>query len=193
VQTLFPDWSPANPDPRGETVEVYSNCEEVELVLNGKSLGTKPIHTDASPRQWSVPFEAGRLAAIARNKGQVVANYELRTAGKAARIALAADRTQLGAGWDDVAFVTARVLDENGVQVPGADALISFQASGNGAILATDSADNSSHESFQAAERHAYQGRCEALVKANAAGEIVIKATSAGLAAASVRIVGVKK
>jgi beta-galactosidase len=193
VQTQFPDWTPAHPDPQGENVEVYSNCEEVELVLNGKSLGSKPINADASPRNWRIPFEPGRLQAIGRSHGEVAATFELRTAGKPAKIALATDRTRLGTGWDDVAFVTARVLDENGVEVPGADASIAFEVTGPGTIAATDSADNRSHEAFQAKKRRAYQGRCEALVRANGKGEIVVKAASEGLEGASVRIAGVEQ
>jgi beta-galactosidase len=193
TQTLSPDWTPAHADPQGENVEVYSNCEEVELLLNGKSLGAKPINADASPRNWRVPFEPGTLEAIGRNNGKVAARFELKTAGKPARIELTADRVKLGAGWDDLAFVTARVLDEHGVQVPEADALVTFAASGPGAIAATDSADNASHESFQSNERHAYQGRCEALLRANGAGEIVVQATSPGLKPGSIKIVGVNQ
>jgi len=193
MQALFGDWTPAHPDPQGENVEVYSNCQEVELLLNGKSLGAKPINSDASPRNWRVPFEAGTLRAIGRNQGQAAATFELRTAGKPAKILLTADRSRLGTGWDDVAFVTATVVDANGVEVPGADATIAFAATGPGRIAATDSADNSSHESFQSTERRAFQGRCVALLRASAAGGIVVKATAEGLEAGSVTITGVEK
>ena len=192
-QTQFADWTPAHPDPQGENLEVYSNCEEVELVLNGKSLGAKAINADASPRNWRVPFEAGTLQAIGRNKGQVAAKFELHTAGKPAKIVLAVDKTRLGTGWDDLAFVTARVVDDKGIDVPSADGLIAFDATGAGAIAATDSADNASHELFQAKERHVYQGECMALVRAKGAGEIVVKATSPGLEPASVKIAGLAK
>src|SRR6185295_18981245 len=68
-QVLFSDWTPASLDAHDENVEVYSNCEEVELLLNGNSLGAKPLNADASPRTWKVPFKPGALKAIARNKG----------------------------------------------------------------------------------------------------------------------------
>ena len=113
----------------------------------------------------------------------------LHTAGKPARIALAADRNPLAFHFDDVSYLTATVVDGHGVPVPGADPVISFSITGPGAIAALDSADNASHELFQAAERRAFQGRSIAVVKAAAAkGRIVVTASSPGLAATTVTI-----
>jgi len=187
--TQFSDWTPVNTVAHEENVEVYSNCEEVELTLNGKSLGAKPLPADASPLTWRVPFEAGTLKAVGRNKGQVVATHELRTAGKPARIVLASDRAKLANDWEDVAYVTATVVDENGVLAPGADPVIVFAVNGPGAVAGTDNADIANHESFQAPQRHAYQGRCLAIVRAAAeSGSITVTASSAGLAPASVKM-----
>jgi len=186
TQVQFADWSPRKTEPHDENVEVYSNCEEVELFLNNKSLGTKPINADASPRNWKVAFEPGVLKAVARNKGQAVAAEELQTAGTPMKIALTLETMNAGniltPTWDDVAFVTARVVDENGVTVPTARDLISFGITGPGAIVAVDNADNTSTESFQATERHTHQGRCVAFVKATGpAGRIAVTATAPGL------------
>jgi beta-galactosidase len=186
VQTLFSDWTPAAA--QAQNVEVYSNCEEVELVLNGKSLGSKPHPADDSARVWNVPFEPGTIRATGKNKGQIVATHELRTAGKPAKIALAADRSKLTRDWDDSVYVTASVVDENGVLVPGADHLVTFKTTGPGVIAAVDNADNASHEPFQASERHAFQGQCLAIVKASGAGRVAVTASSPGLASATVNI-----
>ncbi|MGA2266866.1 MAG: glycoside hydrolase family 2 TIM barrel-domain containing protein [Bryobacteraceae bacterium] len=189
VQTLFSNWTPAGASAHNENVEVYSNCDEVELVLNGKSLGSKPHSADDAPRIWNVPFEPGAIQAIGRNQGQIAATHELRTAGKPLRIVLAADRARLTPDWDDVVYVTASVVDDHGVLAPGADQLIAFQVTGPGVIAAVDSADNASHEPFQASERHVFQGQCLAIVKASAgAGRIAVIASSPGLAAATVNI-----
>jgi beta-galactosidase len=190
VETLRSDWTPADLSGHDENVEVYSNCDEAELLLNGRSLGSKPLAADASARTWQVGFEAGKLEAIGRDKGQEVARAELRTAAKPARIELETDRTRLASDWESVAFVTARVVDENGVPVPAADNLIVFEARLPGYIMATDSADLSSHDPFLSYERVAYQGRAVALVVARGAGEIVVTARSEGLAAGSVTIMG---
>ena len=114
------DWTPANPEPHEESVEVYSNCERVELLLNGKSLGSQTLPADASSRSWKVPFAPGLIEAVGRNKNAVVARHDLRTAGKAVKIILAGDRPTLSPAWDDVAYLTATIVDEQGIQVPSA-------------------------------------------------------------------------
>lgn len=188
-QVLFSDWTPRETGPHEENVEVYSNAEQVELFLNGKSLGAKARPADDSPRNWKVAFEPGTLRAVASNQGQSVATYELRTAGKPARIVLSADRARLAFDYDDVSYVTVTVVDEHGVLVPNARDLITFRIAGAGVVAAVDSGDNSSHELFQAGERQAYQGRCFAMVKANApSGRIILEASAPGLAKTSVTI-----
>jgi len=188
---LLADWTPDNSAPHDENVEVYSNCKQVELFLNGKSLGAKEINPDASPRTWTVPFEPGILKAVGRNENQDgrAVTDELQTAGAPAEIVLSSDKTKIADNWDGVCEVTATVADANGVPVPGADHLISFAISGAGAIAAVDNADNTSHEPFQAAERHAYQGRCVAFVKAAAPdGNILLTATAPGLKSATIAL-----
>jgi beta-galactosidase len=211
---LLSDWTPENSAPHDENVETYSNCKEVELFLNGKSLGIKEINPDASPRTWTVPFEPGILKADARNgNGRTVATDELQTAGKPAKILLTTGhekphprflkllvqkitnilpgtgREKIADDWDGVCEVTATIADARGVPVPGADNLITFNLSGAGVIAAVDSADNSSHEPFQATERHTFQGRCVAFVKATAPdGNISLTAAAPGLKSATIAL-----
>jgi beta-galactosidase len=187
TQVLFADWTPRDSARRNENVEVYSNCKEVELFLNGRSLGTKTINADASPRNWQVPFAPGTLKAVGRNDAQAVASDELRTAGKPAKIILTTNVGKISPDWDDVAIVRAKIADAAGVRIPRAKDLVSFRISGPGVIAAVDNGDNASHEPFQAAERHAYEGECVAFVKATApAGRIVLTARAAGLDAGSI-------
>jgi beta-galactosidase len=184
---LFSDWTPKNLQAHEENVEIYSNCEEVELFLNGRSLGKKSKPADDSPRNWKVNFEAGAIKAVGMNGGKIVAGYDLRTAGKPARILLAADKNAIANNWDDVAFVTVSVVDENGTIVPDADDLITFKVSGAGTIAAVDSADNNSHESYQGTTRRAYNGICLAMLKANSGkGKITLTATAPNLKSSSV-------
>jgi len=188
-QVLFADWTAQNAGPHEETVEVYSNCEQVDLVINGRSLGSQALPADASSRTWKVPYEPGILKALGKNKDQVVATHELRTAGMAAKIVLSADRTNLAPDWDDVSYVTATIVDANGAPVPNATDLIIFQLSGPGTIAAVDSGDNASHEPFQATQRKAFQGQCVAMVKAiGASVRITLTATAEGLAGSSVTL-----
>jgi beta-galactosidase len=192
-QVLFADWSPTEVRPEGEEIEVFSNCEDVELQLNGKSLGAKKRSDDASPRTWVVVFKPGTLRAIGRDHGKVVVREELHTVGKPEKILLKADREKLAQSWDDVSYVSATVVDKNDVPIPGADDLITFKVSGPGVVAAVDSADNSSHDSFQASERHAYQGTCFAILKSTASsGKIHLTATAKGLSEASVTLKAVE-
>ena len=143
------------------------------MLLNGKSLGAKPLDADASPRNWRVAWEAGTLQAVCQNGA---ARDELRTAGKAAAVVLKVDRPRVAAEWDDVAYVTAEVVDEQGVVVPSAAHEITFAVTGPGAVVAVDNQDIASHESFQGNARSAFQGRCIAIVRASGPGRIGITA-----------------
>jgi beta-galactosidase len=170
-------------------VEVYSNCEEVELFLNGKSNGAKIKPGDDSPRTWEVTFEKGTLKAVGRNKGKEVASDELKTAGSPARILLTADKSKITKSWDDLSYVTAYVVDENGIICPNADKLISFSVTGSGVIAAVDNGDINSHEPYQASERHVYNGRCIAILKArNASGNFTVTASSPELTSGTITI-----
>ena len=186
---VLADWTPKEAAPHEENVEVYSNCEQVELFLNDQSLGARPRNADGSPRAWKVAFAPGSLKAVARNAGQIVATHELRTAGQPTKLALSVDRARIAPVWDDVARVEASVVDEHGVVVPNASDAIAFKIEGPGIVAAVDNGDNASHESFQAAQRNAYQGRCFAFVKVVAAsGRIALTASAPGLTSASVTL-----
>jgi beta-galactosidase len=184
------NWTPRDPATYTEAnIEVYSNCEQVEIILNGKSLGLQPRPSDDAPRTWKVPFESGTIKAIGKNKEQIVASHELRTAGKPAKIVLAADRTKLTPVWDDISYVTVTVADGNDVPCPWSDDLITFNLSGPGIIAAVDSGDIASHEPFQATERRLFRGRCFAIIRATAAsGRITLTASAPSLKAASITI-----
>lgn len=188
-QVLFSDWTPGDLAAHEENVEVYSNCDDVELFLNGVSLGSQSRPLDDAPRVWKVQFAPGSLKAVAKNKGRQVATYEVRTASAPAKIVLTADRKSLTATFDDVVHVTATVVDANGVLIATASDQITFKVSGPGVVAAVDSGNNASHEPFQSTERNAYQGRCLALLKAVAGhGRITLTATAPGLKSSSIVI-----
>ncbi|MGA2053559.1 MAG: glycoside hydrolase family 2 TIM barrel-domain containing protein, partial [Opitutales bacterium] len=142
--------------------------------------------------QWIVDYQPGVLKVVARKNGQVVATDELRTAGPPAKILLETSRDKISPDFDDAAPVTATVVDENGVRVPSANNLIAFKTSGAGGVAAVDNADRTSTESYQGSERHAYNGRAYAIVKATApSGNITLNATADGLAPASLTLTAV--
>jgi len=186
---LLADWTPADLTPHTEDVEVYSNYREVELYLNGKSLGRQTDNSPGAPRGWLVPFAPGTLKAIAREGHRSVATNELRTAGVAAKIVLTADRESISPDWDDVPVIRANIVDARGTTVPGAGHLVSFKVAGPAAIAAVDNAASASHELFETNSLHAYRGRCAAYVRAaKPAGRITVTAAAAGLKSDSVAL-----
>jgi len=181
TQVVFADWSPSQPGANPQTVEAYSNCQDVELFLNGQSLGHQPLPADASPRVWHVPFAPGTLLAVAKNDGVVVATNELRTAGAPASIQLSTEQSSLNPVWDDVAEVRATVVDDQGVRIPAATDDITFSVVGPGIVAATDNGDNHAHDPFPTTHRPAYGGQCVAFVKATGTGKFILTASAPGL------------
>lgn len=188
VLHLYPHWNWK----KGDTVDVvayYSQADEVELFLNGKSLGVKNKAGDEMHVKWRVPFAEGRLLAVSRRGGAEVLSKSVYTAGNPARIELIADRSSIAADGDDLSFVTVRVLDEAGHVVPYADNLIRFKVSGQGVLNAVDNGSPTSHERFKADSRKAFKGLALAIIQsANTPGDIRVEASSAGLSAAQIVI-----
>lgn len=187
------NWTPRDPATyKDAAVEIYSNCDEVELLLNGKSLGVKAKPADASPRAWRVAYEAGAIKAVAKNAGHVVATHELRTAVAPAKLIVTTDRARLTRDWNDVSFVTVAAVDANGVPCPWADTLVTFKVEGPGTLAAVDNGDRADPAPYQATERKLFQGECIAIVKAGAEpGTITVTASAPGLPDASIKIEGV--
>lgn len=178
---LVSDWTVAGTAGQTQHVEVFTNCRSVELLLNNKSLGTKPRSPEDEPLRWDVPFAPGVLKAVARNGDKIVATHLLQTAGAPARIKLVADRSQINADGSDVCYVRANVVDQNGVVVPDDSREVKFELNGPGEIAAVDSGNNASDESFRGNERRTYDGSCIAIIRGHGTGSINIRAESSGL------------
>jgi beta-galactosidase len=187
---LVDHWTPRDPDTYDEAVAyVYSNCEEVELVLNGESLGKQAMPKNAAPAEYRFPFDLGECAAIGFNGGREVARQTLKSAGDAAAIKLTADQGAATTEFDDVVHIEVEVVDAAGVRCPWSDAETTFEVTGPGQLVAVDNGDPQSHESFQGPKRRAYHGRALAIVRrTESAGAVTVKASSPGLDAATVTI-----
>ncbi len=185
---IFPHW---NWKP-GQLVDVwayYNNADEVELWLNGKSLGIKKKEGDALHVQWRVPFEAGTIKAISRKNGKVVLQKQINTAGAPARIELTADRSNINADGKDLSFITARVLDKNGNLVPDANNALTFKVTGAGFLAATDNGYQADTVSFKSATRQAWKGLALGIVQNNTKkGNITVLVQAAGLPPATLTI-----
>jgi beta-galactosidase len=142
VLHLFPHWNWKE----GQDVDVwaYSNCDEVELFLNTKSLGKKPV-SKYSHASWDVKYEPGALAAVGYDAGRAVATDTVWTAADPVAIQLMPDRTALNADGEDVSVITVRVVDSVGRVVPTADNEIVFGLQGPGRIIGVGNGNPSSH------------------------------------------------
>jgi beta-galactosidase len=181
VLHIFPHW---NWQP-GKMIDIwayYNNADEVELYLNGKSLGIQKKTGDDLHVMWRVKYEPGTLKAISRKNGKTVLTREIHTAGAPAKIELIADRSQIKADGKDLSFVTVKILDKDGNVVPDADNKISFKINGEGFIASVDNGDPVSHDPFKADYRKAFHGLALAIVQAKEkAGTITFTASADGL------------
>lgn len=187
VLHVFPHWNWKE----GQTIDVwaYTNCDEVELFLNGKSLGTKRKIGDDLHLMWRLKFTPGILKAIGRKNGKEILIREIKTADKPYKILLEADRSIIKADGKDLSFVTVKILDKDGTLVPYADNLVNFEISGEGKIVGVDNGSQTSHEPFKANYRKAFNGLCLAIIQSNGkAGKIKLTAKSENLLPASIEI-----
>jgi beta-galactosidase len=145
VLHLLPHWN--WPGKEGQDIDVwcYSNCREVELFLNGQSLGRKTM-APYSHLEWTVKYAPGVLSAKGYNAGKVVAETKGETTGAPAAVRLAPDRATLKADGEDVSVFTVAVTDAQGRVMPVATNLMHFELSGPGKILGVGNGDPSCHE-----------------------------------------------
>ncbi len=188
VLHIFPHWNWKT----GDSIDVwayYNHADEVELLLNGKSLGTRKKTGDDLHVMWRVKYEPGTLKAISKKNGKMVLTKEIKTAGKATKIILNADRSTIKADRNDLSFITVRIEDAAGNLVPDANNEVKFSVTGDGVIAGVDNGSETSMESFRADHRKAFNGLCLLVVQSkDKAGKINVTATSAGLPSANIEI-----
>jgi beta-galactosidase len=192
VLHLLPHWNWE----AGKTIDVwayYNNADEVELYLNGKSLGIRKKTGDDLHVVWRVKYEPGTLKAISRKNGKTVLITQRVTAGAPYQIKLSADRSKIKADAKDLSFITVSVLDQQGNPVPVADNLIRFNVSGAGGLKAVDNGSQTSLTPFSAKQCKLFSGLCLAIVQAKLnAGKITIRATGEGLLPAQLTLQSLK-
>ncbi|WP_343330790.1 beta-galactosidase GalB [Polaribacter staleyi] len=197
---VLPHWNWQGKE--GDIIPVYSytNCDEVELFVNGKSFGKRKKGVDFTeiPSEyhgfkkgmykskyrlsWNVPYQPGSIKVIGYRDGKEVAEKEIKTAGKPAQLKLIADRSEIDADGNDLSFITVRVEDAFGNICPMATNLVKFNIEGEGVLAAVGNGDQTSLKSFQINERNAFNGLCMLIIKSTKKkGTIKVIAISKGL------------
>jgi len=185
----MPHWN--WPDKIGQNipVRVFSNCKEVELFLNGKSLGKQTMQPNWF-LDWDVNYAPGILSAKGFDEnGKLITEAKIETTGAPAAIQLLPDRTIVNADGKDLSIVNVSVVDAQGRVVPVADNLIQFKLSGPGKIIGVGNGDPSSHEADKASQRKVFCGLAQVIVQTtNKSGTIKLTATAKDLSATTVKI-----
>jgi beta-galactosidase len=173
-------------------VYVYTSGDQVELFLNGASLGRKKLQPFTYKLQWdNVTYAPGELKAVAYKDGNQWAETSVQTTGEPAAIQLEADRDTIRSDGKDLSFITTRIVDSNGLTVPTAQNRIKYEiVGGPGQIVATDNGDATDLETFSHPERQAFNGLALTIIRGHdgQTGEIRIRAMSDGLSSAEVTI-----
>lgn len=191
VIKIYPHW---NGHKTGDKVNVWcnSNADEVELLLNGKSLGKK-----AMPRnghlEWDVVYEPGKLEAIGLKNGKTI-RTAVETTDKAYQIVLTPDRKTIKADGNDVSVINVTVFDSKGREIPDAMNLIQFKLAGEARILGVGNGDPSSHEADNCLDgnwkRSLFNGKCQIILQSpEKEGEFALTASSDGLKSATATII----
>jgi len=173
---LFPHWNWEGREGDEIPVWVYSNADEVELFVNGKSAGSQKV-PHLGHVQWKVRYEPGTIEARASRDGKVILTEKRETTGAPAQIRLTADRTEINADGEDVAVLKVEVLDKEGRQVPTANNKIVFHISGAGALIGVGNGDPNCLESDKEPKRSVFNGLAQVIVQSTQhPGEIRVEA-----------------
>ncbi|CAN7406261.1 DUF4982 domain-containing protein [Paenibacillus sp. LjRoot153] len=173
---------------QGEQLDVicYTNCEEAELFLNERSLGSKRLND--SPQgylAWEVGFEEGTLRVASKSNDGTLTTFALQTVAKPEKLAMRVDATELSANGQDVAHVEIEITDSHGKHVYLAEDLIKLSIEGPGDIIGLENGDVQDVEPYSSTFRKAYHGKLLAYVRARTApGQIIVRADAQGLTSA---------
>ncbi|HUS01839.1 MAG TPA: beta-galactosidase GalA [Chitinophagaceae bacterium] len=196
VLHISPHWNWTGKEGQPIDVWVNSNADDVELFLNGKSLGKKNMPRN-SHLQWSVNYQPGTLEAVAYKKGKKLTS-KIETTGKATEVVITPYKTTMLADGKDATVINVTVIDRQGREVPDAGNLIRFSIKGDARIIGVGNGDPSSHEPDKIFDnnpvaigwqRKLFNGKCQFIVQSGTKEDFVhIEAASEGLYKASTDI-----
>jgi beta-galactosidase len=161
-------------------VWVYSNLDEVELLVNGKSLGGQKV-PPLGHVEWKAKYEPGAIEARGSKDGKVVLTEKRETTGAEVSIRLTADRTEIDADGEDVAILKVEALDSDGRPVPIANNKIAFHVSGAGKLIGVGNGNPNCQENDKEPRRSLFNGLAQVILQSTKrAGEIQVEAVKDG-------------
>jgi beta-galactosidase len=181
VLHILPHWNWAGKEGQDIDVRCLTNCSEVALFLNGKSLGRQTV-AEYGDARWKVKYEPGVLLAKGYKDGKEITQTKVETAGAPAKIVLIPDCASINADGEDVAMARVEIRDLQDRFCPLADNLVKFEINENGQIIGVGNGNPSSHEPDKASQRKAFNGLCQVILQAKKIeGDIKLTAESEGL------------
>lgn len=181
VLHVFPHWNWAGREGEPLKVWCYSNCDSVELYLNGRSLGKKTV-PEYSHVEWMVPYEPGVLHAEGFRAGQVNLSARVETTGAPASVRLEAESVHRNLSGSAITMVKASAVDEKGLVVPSADSMLLLDIKGNGEIIGLGNGNPSSLDPEKGAKMRLFNGLGQIIVLSGSMqGQFHLKASSFGL------------
>ena len=193
VVHAYPHWNLQGHE--GDTIRigVYSNCDEVELLVNGKSLGRQKV-VPYVRLEWQAVYKPGKVEARAYKNGKLITKEVTETTDEPKQIIMKSDTNKLNADGCDVAIINIALRDSKGRVVPTADNLVKFSIEGPGRIIGTGNGDPSCHDPEKTNWRKAFNGYCQVLVQTDKTpGIIRLKATSENLKDVEIVLNTIKK
>jgi beta-galactosidase len=170
-------------------VHVFSAADEVELFVNGKSVGKQQKTASVYRFRWdNITYQPGDLHAVAYMNGAQWAVDTKKTVDGPTKLNITADRTTIHGDGYDLSYITVSVVDSNGDIVPQASNAVTFSLSGPGEIVATDNGDPTDMTAFPSLTRKAFGGLALAIVRANSSGQVLVSAAAVGLAGGQVSL-----
>jgi beta-galactosidase len=189
---LLPHWNWPGREGQVTPVMVYTSGDEAELFVNGVSQGRKTLAQYEYRLRWDdVVYQPGELHVVAYKYGRVWAEDTVKTTGKPAQVALAADHAAIANDGLDLSYVTVSIKDKDGLTVPTAMNPLHYEISGPGEIVAVDNGDETSLLPLQnSKDSKAFNGLALVIIRAQAGqtGQITLTATSAGLTTGTLEI-----
>ena len=174
-------------------VLIYSNARDVELFLNGKSIGSHVMELETSQdmrAHFKVPFEPGVLRVVGHFADGSECSEVLHTPSDPAAVVMTSDKETLLADGRDIAFVEISTVDVNGIPVGNARNLIRVEVSGAGRLVGLDNGDSTDYDSYKGDNRRLFSGKLLAMIESTLEpGEITVRAYSEGLENAGLRLV----
>lgn len=188
ILQIVPHWNWAGSEGKEIRVMAVSNGESVELMLNGKSLGSQAVAADHTVN-WKVPYQPGKLEAIAKRGDKEWARCVVETTGEAKAIQLVPDREMLKTDGVDAIPITVQAVDVAGRVVPGASQSIHFELAGSAKIIGLGNGDPTCHEPEKGSDHSLFHGLAQVIIQSNGGNEpIKLTATSNGLKTAEITI-----